>query len=225
MPLPPRIGEAITPSTVQPCSSTNSPHLFHSFPPIGFAPHDTAFADRRAAGLELRLDQGHEPGARSGQAKRSGQRQGQADEAHIGDDRRHRLANHCAVERSGVGALQGDDLGVGPELGMELAPADIHGIDFGRAPGDQDVGEAAGRGADVERHPPLGVEAERIERRREFEAAPGNIGAGVGADGQLGASGDEDTRLRLGLARHADAAAPDQVGGLGARRRQPHFNQ
>ena len=65
------------------------------------------------------------------------------------------------------------------KLGMELVPADIDGIDFGRAAGDQHVGEAPGRGANIERHPSFGVKAEGIERRRELEAAAGNIGAGL----------------------------------------------
>ena len=50
------------------------------------------------------------------------------------------MENHRPVERSGVGAIQGDDLGVDTELGVQLAPPDIDGIDTGRTAGDQDLG-------------------------------------------------------------------------------------
>ena len=56
-------------------------------------------------------------------------------------------------------------------VGVELVPADIDGVDFGRPAGEQHLGEAPGRGADIERHPSFGVEAEGIERGCELEAA------------------------------------------------------
>ena len=108
---------------------------------------------------------------------------------------------------------------------MELAPAHIHGVDLGRAAGDQDLGEASGRGAEIERHPALGIETESIERRLELETAAGHVGAGLRADGKGGAGQDERASLALRLARHADAAAPDEVGGAGACRRQPTIHQ
>ena len=51
---------------------------------------------------------------------------------------------------------------------MELVAADIDGIDLGGAAGEQHLGEAPGRGADIERHPPLSLEAEGVERRFEL---------------------------------------------------------
>ena len=83
----------------------------------------------------------------------------------------------CPVERPRVGAFQGDHPRIDPELGVELAAADIDRIDFGRSAGDQHVGEAAGRGADIERYRTLRVEAEGIERRRELSSAAGDVGA------------------------------------------------
>ncbi len=72
------------------------------------------------------------------------------------------------IEAPRVGPLEHHDPGVGAELGVELVAPDIDGIDLGRAAGEQNLGEAPGRGADIERHPPLNLEAEGVERRLEF---------------------------------------------------------
>jgi hypothetical protein len=106
-----------------------------------------------------------------------------------------------------------------------LAPPDIDGIETCRTAGDQDLGEAAGRSPNVDRHAPLGVEAEGVEPGFELESAAGNISAGLRADGQLGVGENQSAQLGLRLAAHADAAAPDQVGGAGASRRQPVVHQ
>jgi len=49
---------------------------------------------------------------------------------------------------------------------MELAASDVDGEDMSRSAPEQDVREAAGRGADVERNAARRIEAERIERQR-----------------------------------------------------------
>ena len=49
---------------------------------------------------------------------------------------------------------------------MELPPADVEGVDVAGAAGEQHVGEAAGRGADVEGDPAGRVEAERVQGAR-----------------------------------------------------------
>ena len=71
MPLPPRIGETISPTTVQPALLDEAAHLCHSLFPLGGVADDAAFADRRPARLELRLDQSHQPGAGRGERKRA----------------------------------------------------------------------------------------------------------------------------------------------------------
>jgi hypothetical protein len=96
---------------------------------------------------------------------------------------------------------------------MELAASDIDGIDLGRPAGDEDIAEASGRGADIERHPSLRIEAEFIERRFELLTAARDVEASLGAQGKLGIRRHESARLQLRLARHLDAASPDKVGG------------
>src|SRR5262245_38958241 len=66
--------------------------------PLGRLAHDAALAHGAAPRLELRLDQGDEPGAVPRQAQGRRQRLGERDEAHIGDDGSHRFRHDTAVE-------------------------------------------------------------------------------------------------------------------------------
>ena len=50
----------------------------------------------------------------------------------------------------------------------ELSAAHVESVDPARAALEQDVGEAAGRGADVERDQPGRVDPERVERRGQL---------------------------------------------------------
>ena len=69
---------------------------------------------------------------------------------------------------------------------MELAVADIDGEDLPSAAGDEYMGEAAGRGADIERDPAQRIEAEGVEGGRELKAAAGDVGVRAGADRDFG---------------------------------------
>ncbi len=189
----------------------------------GFLNNPT-LADRRPARLELRLDQSHQPSPGRGEFESRRQRQGQADEADIGDDGRHLLADHRPVERPGVGAFQDHHPRVHPELGMELAAADVDRIDLGRAARDQDIAEAAGRGAEIERDRIFWVKAEGIQRRREFLPAARDVAARAGAQPELGLGRHLRARLERGDAGHADQPPPHEVGGAGAGWRQPALN-
>ncbi len=55
---------------------------------------------------------------------------------------------------------------------VELRPADVERDHLGGAALEEDVGEAAGRGADVEAAPAGGIDAEGLERVVELLAAP-----------------------------------------------------
>ena len=112
----------------------------------------------------MRLDQRHEPRPRRGKGKRGGERQRQADEAHIGDDGAHRRLDDLGAEAPRIGRLQHHDQGLGAELSVELSVADIDGEDLPSTAGDEYMGEAAGRGADIERDPAQRIEAEGVER-------------------------------------------------------------
>lgn len=108
---------------------------------------------------------------------------------------------------------------------MELPSADIDGIDLGRAAGEQHVGEASGRGADIERNPPRRLQPEGLQGGRELEPAAGDVGRGARLDLKDRAGGDQRPRLQRRHAGHAHGAAPHQVGGLGARGGQTSFHQ
>src|SRR5581483_1052155 len=123
---------------------------------------DAALADTVRAYFELGLDQGDQPSVGSRQTERGGEGELQRDETDIGDDRLDRLRNVDGGEVAGVAAFQRHDARIGGELRVELAVADIDGEDLRRPAGEQDLGEAAGRGSDVERDPSGGVIAERV---------------------------------------------------------------
>ena len=66
---------------------------------------------------------------------------------------------------------------------MQLIAADVDRVDAPRAAQNQDFGEAAGRGADVEADTPGHVEMKMIERRCKLDAAARHIGMlGLGCD-------------------------------------------
>ena len=70
---------------------------------------------------------------------------------------------------AGVQALDHRYTRVAANIGMDLAMADIDRRDMGSAALEQDLGEAAGRGADVERFTAGGIEAEMIEPANQLE--------------------------------------------------------
>jgi hypothetical protein len=225
LPPPPSIGEGITPTTDQPGTPATKSHTGDRRLPGGLVPDDAPLPDRFASRLELRLDQGDEPCAGDGELERERQRQGQADEAHIGDDGLDRLLDQARVEAPRVGAFERHHAGVGAKARVKLAVADVNCIDSGRAAGEQDIAEASGRGAEVERHPPPRVEAEGVERRGELQPAARDARRGACADRYDRVGRDQRPRLRCHLAANIHAAAPHHVGGLSARGRQATLHQ
>ena len=136
-----------------------------------------------------------------------------------------------------IGLLQRHDFRPRAQAVVQLPAADIDRVDLGRAAFEQHLREAAGRGADIEADAAFRIEAEMVERRRQFHAAARDIrmrrarfDLGVGCD-FLRRLGDElavgahqaglDRGLRLGAA--VEQSALDQqsidaffVGGHGA---------
>ncbi len=82
---------------------------------------------------------------------------------------------------------------------MELAVADVERDHVRCAALEEDVGEAARRGTDVEAAPARDLDAERVERVRELLAAPGDE-ARWPLDGELGRL--VDLLARLAMAGH-----------------------
>ncbi len=180
------------------------------------------FADGRPARLELRLDQSHQPSA---QARRASER------PEAPSVRLMKLTSATMAVTSSpitfrssaprVGAFQDHDPRVHPELGVELAAANINRIDFGRAARDQHIGEAAGRGADIERYRTLRGRSRRHRAPLRASARRARrSGAAPGLTRELGIRSHLRARLQRGDARHADQTPPHQVGGTRAGRRQ-----
>ena len=105
----------------------------------------------------------------------------------------------CGRQVARVDALAADDARVGGELRVELAVADVDGEDLDRAAFEQHLGEAAGRGADVERHEALRRIAEAVERGDHLEAAARDVAARriVERDRRVGLDGGRRPRHQL----------------------------
>src|SRR5882724_1498612 len=137
---------------------------------IGVA-DDAALADLRGADLELRLDQGDEAGRGRHQRERRRQYDFEADEAGVADDAIRSVRNIGTRKMACVRALEHDNARVLAQLPGQLPVSDIDGVDLGGAARQQHVGEAAGRGADVEPDAAGRVDGEMIEGMRELQAA------------------------------------------------------
>ena len=110
-------------------------------------------------------------------------------------------------------------LGSLAELGVKLVAPDIDGEDAGSAALEQHLGEASGRGANIERDEALRVEAEGVQRRCELEPAAGDEGRRLGVDDKAGAGIEQRPRLQRRHALDAHRAEADEVGGARAGRR------
>ena len=80
-----------------------------------------------------------------------------------------------AREHARVDAFADDDARIAAQPPVELPAADVERDDAGGAAPQQDVGEAAGRCADVERAASARIDGERIERARELHAAAPDV--------------------------------------------------
>src|SRR5580704_53276 len=123
-----------------------------------FACHP-AFDEIGAAKLELWLDEADEPSPLAGELKHVRKHQSLRNKAHIDDDHFWRFAERRRRERTRVDTFERADARVRREMRVELSVTDIDGDDLRPATREEDVGEASGRGANVEAD-----EAGRIER-------------------------------------------------------------
>ena len=147
-----------------------------------------ALPDLVLPGLELRLDE-HEasqPGSQQRAAPAAARAVTLMNETSHDE---HRGANGELGQLARVRPLQHGDARVVAELRVQLAVADVERDHARGAALEQAVGEAARRGADVERsRGPSSVEAERVERVRELLAAARDVRRRP-LDGQLGVLG------------------------------------
>ena len=91
---------------------------------------------------------------------------------------RRPLAERSSVKRARVEAFERADARVRREARIELSAADVDRDDVRRAAREENVGEAAGRGADVEAGEARGIEPEGVERGRELDPAARDVRMG-----------------------------------------------
>ena len=99
---------------------------------------------------------------------------------------------------------------------MKLVAPDIDGVDAGSAALEQHLGEASGRGANIECDEALRVEAEGVERRCQLEPAAGHERRDIRVDRKAGAGIEQRPRLQRRHALDAHRAEADEVGGARA---------
>src|SRR5581483_7762356 len=111
--------------------------------------------------------------ARRGEPEHGRQRDANRDERHVADDELRREGQLAHLAR--VRLLEDDDALVGAQPLVQLMAADVERDHARRAALEEDVGEAAGRGADVEAVEARRVDAEQVEPVRELLAAARDV--------------------------------------------------
>ncbi len=196
LPSGPRIGLSVSPSTRQPgCAIEPGGDAFADLAMERGVAHHAAFADAARADLELRLDEGDEARRGAASASAAGSTVSRPMKLASQTMRVGRLGHLLRREVAGVAALAHDDARIVAQLPGELPVPDIDGIDASRAALQQHVGEAAGRGADVEGDGTGGVDAEMVERMGELDAAARHPGMIAPAQFERRFGGDADARL------------------------------
>jgi aminoglycoside 6'-N-acetyltransferase len=135
---------------------------------------DDAPADVLAAGFELRLHEHDSVPTRRGELQQPGQRLPHADKRDVADDELRRERQLVNAPR--IRPFEDDDARVLADPRVQLAVANVQRDHACCAALEQNVGEAAGGGADVEAVPPGRIDAERVEGVGELGPAPRDVG-------------------------------------------------
>ena len=78
-------------------------------------------------------------------------------------------------QHAGVDAFVDEDARIVTKPPVELSAADVDGDDARRPAAQEDIGETAGRCADVERPASRRIDAECVERARQLHAAAADV--------------------------------------------------
>ena len=185
---------------------------------------DAALAHPLRPHLELRLDQGEEPGPGPGKVEGRREDLRQPDETGVADHDIGRLGHQGRVQATGVQAFEGHYAGIRAQAGVKLSATDIDGEDLpGPAP-KADLGKAPGRGADIQDDRPF--ERGPVESRRGLELAsrPADLLEG-GPEGDLGFRCDEVRSARHLATVSGHPSSLDGGAGPGATRGEPAFSE
>ena len=188
-----------------------------------FVPYD-ALHHMGGAKLELRLDQSDKQSLLRSERQQGREHELQRNEADIAGDHGNRPIESGFGELTGVQPFPRGDARIVLQLAMQLAVADVDGKDIRGAVCEQHMGEAAGRGADVETNAAFRIESESVERCREFDAAARHPGIErLRLEQRLGA--DRFGRLADDFAAGAHAARRDRLLRFGAAFKQTAGNE
>ena len=219
--------EEAKPSTAAPCaralcatatSAARRSSGARTTPPLPTRPRPTSNCGLTIASASKRSAQ---------QASTAGQDLGQRDEGDVGHHEVGRVGQVARRQRARVGALEHGDALVGAQRPVQLAVGDVERDDVRGAALQQAVGEAAGRGADVQAAAPGGVDARRVERVGELDPAARDEARAL-VDGHLDVLGDDLARLGRALAAaaaQAHLAGHDRRRGAGARGEEPALGE
>jgi aminoglycoside 6'-N-acetyltransferase len=135
---------------------------------------DDAPADVLATGFELRLHEHDRLPTRRGELQQPGERLAHADERDVADDELRRERQLADAPR--ICPFEDDDARVLADPRVQLAVANVQRDHACCAALEQNVGEAAGGGADVEAGPPGRIDAEGVEGVGELGPSPRDVG-------------------------------------------------
>ncbi len=177
MPSPPAIGDAAMPTTLQPMAPTSLAMSRHTASWIAGS-RTMPFLSAARPASNCGLIRGDQPGPRG--RKRQGTREDEAqrDEARVADDELDRRSEIRRFQGTNVGRFPQRHAGVMPQARVKLVTADVDRHDMRRTARQENLGEAARRGADVEAAATGGIEAEEVQAGRELDAAARHPGVG-----------------------------------------------
>ena len=120
--------------------------------------------------------------------------------------------------------LDDDDARIVAQGPVDLPVADVERDDARGAALEQDVGEAAGGGADIQRLAAVDGDGERVERVRELQPAAADVRMVWRDQRDVRGRIDLCAGFRVRLAVNADLAGQNQRARPLARRRQPFID-
>src|ERR1700730_4250210 len=174
--------------------------------------HHAPLAYRAFADFELGFDQRHNVAGWAQQVPNPRQHQPQGDERDVEDGQ---VGRHWQlIEVSDVDPLHHGYAWILPEAPRQLTVADVD-CDHARRPAlEEDVGETAGRRADIERGPAGRIDREGIERCRQLFSTATDVGRGAGHLDRL-LRRHHLVRLARGHASYPDETGPNhRLGSL-----------
>jgi hypothetical protein len=185
---------------------------------------DDPFAHLGPARLELWLHQRNDVGARTQDQSDRRENLSQRNKGHVDAHEVDRAREIGRSEVARIEALDDDDACVVSQLPVQLTMANVERYHSGSAALKQYIGEAAGRGADVEALPSRQIDAERLERVRQLETASARVRMIGREERDCRLIVDCGARLRRRAIVDGNLSGQDERARPLARGRQPAFD-